>query len=217
MPSPMIHLCAARELIESLGIRDEGAYYLGAIAPDAVHMRSGTQAQIYEAKMLSHMGMRSLSRMTEAELRDGIHRVRAWMRAQEAHPHRDYLLGYGVHILTDVYWVLALFTQFKTLWEQGTFGEESRNAVYYRDTDWLEVALYAERPWRPGVWERVLAAEAADVEDILTAKEAHQWRSHVDNWFRTHTKQGDPVFFTMERMEEFFQSFPEWFLADFAS
>ncbi len=45
MPLPMVHLGVAKHLTESLNISDKSSFYLGSIAPDAVHMRNNFQPQ----------------------------------------------------------------------------------------------------------------------------------------------------------------------------
>ena len=42
MPLPMVHLSVAYNLIEQLEGEKVGAFFLGSIAPDSIHMRDGS-------------------------------------------------------------------------------------------------------------------------------------------------------------------------------
>ena len=42
MPLPMVHLSVAHCLIQDHGYPDSPTFYLGSIAPDAIHVRPGT-------------------------------------------------------------------------------------------------------------------------------------------------------------------------------
>ena len=43
--------------------------------------------------------------------------------------------------------------------------------------------LYDRQPWRPEVWALLRAAQACDLEGLLTAEEIGGWRDRVLSWF----------------------------------
>lgn len=93
----MVHPAVAVRVKDKLKIEDDGAFYLGSIAPDAIHMREGASA---EDKFRSHIGMRG-------NLFENEQNVRALMGRS------DFLTGYAVHLVTDMYWSHEVGTAFK--------------------------------------------------------------------------------------------------------
>lgn len=45
MPLPMVHLAVAHNILPNIDIAKPDMFYLGAISPDAIHMREGSTRQ----------------------------------------------------------------------------------------------------------------------------------------------------------------------------
>ena len=92
MAFPLLHLLVADAYAKSRpALARDGAYYLGAIAPDAIHMRPGITKEVH--KVRTHLF---------AKGPDGLPEVMAYWYEVGRTP---FDIGYGVHVITDRLWV----------------------------------------------------------------------------------------------------------------
>lgn len=201
MPLPLVHLAVAHGIAQD---RSAGAgsaleiapgLYLGAIAPDAIHMREGSTR---DDKRRIHL----LESPCDA-------RVRMERLDRAAHDlagtiDRPLLVGWISHLAGDALWSHYMLEYF---WSRQAANQphESRRRVYYRETDKIEYRMYHQVPWRKEVWADLARAQAESVGDFLVAEEIAAWR---DRYLRWHSEIGqepeeEPAFFTMERTETF--------------
>ena len=179
MPLPMVHLAVAVKVKDKLRIADESAFYLGAIAPDAIHMREGA-AQ--EDKLKSHMGMRGTHYENERN-------------AKVLIGQGDFLAGYAVHLVTDMYWHQGVFDAFYSKFKARCPDGDHRPA-YYNDCDMIDLQLYQEEPWRAEVYAVLERAHGEDAMDMLTAEEVEKWRLRQLHWFEqdfSHLKPAEYI------------------------
>ena len=200
MPLPMVHLSVARCLAQDHRYPDSPAFYLGSIAPDAIHVRPDTDQK---DKHVVHL--------VDA---DGPHldRLRALLASGEAAQAcggRAFVAGYAAHILTDVAWRAEIILPFRRPRVERMPYAELR-ALYYNECDKLDLDLYDEQPWRPAVWELLRAAQAQDVglegePLLLTADEIDGWRVRTLGWFDAHRDKAGyrPQHITRERVWPF--------------
>lgn len=80
-----------------------------------------------------------------------------------------------------------------------------RRARYYRETDYVDWALYHHAPWRRAVWEQLAQAELIDFVPLLTASEIGQWRTRTLHWFDQPPAAPliEPRFFTPALVADF--------------
>lgn len=179
MPLPMVHLAVAVKLKDRLRITDEGAFYLGAIAPDGIHMREGATP---EDKIKSHMGMRGTRYENE-------------MNAKILLGQGDFLAGYAVHLVTDMYWHQEVFNAFYQKFK-ARFPDENHRSAYYNDCDRIDLQLYREEPWVAEVYAALSRAHGEDAMDLLTAEEVEKWRLRQLHWFEqdfSHLKPAEYI------------------------
>ncbi len=85
---PMAHLLIAAAYARSRpALATDGAYYLGAIAPDAIHMRKESTQSI--SKFDSHLKARGEHGLSEV--------IAYWYEAGRT----PFDIGYGVHAMSD--------------------------------------------------------------------------------------------------------------------
>jgi hypothetical protein len=195
----MVHLSVAHCLVQDHGYPDSPAFYLGSIAPDAIHMRPGTgQDDKHAVHMLDKSGPRL----------DWVRALLAEARPAESADLRALIAGYAAHVLTDVAWRAEIILPFRRPRVERMPYPELR-ALYYNETDKLDIDLYDEQPWRPAVWEKLRAARAEDVElggaTLLTAGEIDAWRVRTLGWFEMHRDKADyePQYITRELVWSF--------------
>lgn len=187
MPLPMVHLAVAVRIHEMESRVPSPAFLLGSIAPDAIHMRSGT-------------GRDDKRRVHLVDPHDPSHeRIRAlwaqhWRAGSES---PDFAKGYATHLLTDRLWAETVFSPFREHIPQG-LSDQERRSLYYRETDQIDFDLYHRVPWRAEVWRRLAAAEPVSFGSLLTAKEIELWRDRTLDWFEKLKQEPgiEPVYIT---------------------
>jgi hypothetical protein len=196
----MVHLSVAHCLVQDHGYPATPEFYLGSIAPDAIHVRPGTdQKDKYAVHLVDA---------------DGPHldRLRALLTAgKTARSKRERTLvdGYAAHILTDVAWRVELIMPFRRRFVARLSYPELRT-LYYNECDKLDYDLYDEQPWRPEVWELLREARALDVglegePPLLAAAEIDGWRERTLGWFELHREKASyqPQHMTREQVWPF--------------
>ena len=131
MPLPMVHLSVAVKIGTLQGLKSP-EFYLGSISPDAVHMRAGF---VRDDKTRSHCNARMLASIDELD-------SLCVMIEKSVGKEGEFLLGYLVHILTDLFWE---DTMLKTYGERYVADEapiQDKRMAYYNDTDQLDFTFY---------------------------------------------------------------------------
>jgi len=94
MATTFMHLCVARAAAVNLPLSDKSQYYLGSIAPDSVNMDGFAEKKL-----------RWSAHIRDRDFMKWYGNVSAFYRENRgSFQDRDLLLGYAVHILTDLAW-----------------------------------------------------------------------------------------------------------------
>lgn len=186
MALPMAHLLAAydwaRDREELLNCPE---YYLGAIAPDAVHVRDGG----------------------DKSRKDDVH-LNNWRRPNEeavARFWRDHQtpfeIGYGIHVLLDGHWANSFRRDFpQILNENGRPIPE----LYYHDAFSVDREFYLTSELTPFFMDMLNRANAPKEliippDEKLTGKEFLQWRSDTIGYYiDPPMRAGTPKYITTE-------------------
>ncbi|NLG26225.1 MAG: hypothetical protein GX558_12775 [Clostridiales bacterium] len=175
MPTPMVHLAVGLRLAQDWGrFADQPSYYLGLIAPDAIHMREEPGR---DDKIRSHLMRAAYHLIPLDELLASTAAFIAEHRALD----EGYIAGYAAHVLTDRLWV-ARYEDARLSRLFGAGGRMDR-AAYYNDLDQADIALYRQLPQRPAIWRLLEAARPIDLNGLVSSGEAGRWRNHVLRWF----------------------------------
>jgi len=178
MPLPMIHLSVAVK-IESFKTQKSAEFYLGSISPDAVHMRSNF---VQEDKIKSHFNTKVSAAIDELDsLCEKIE--------NSVGKEREFLLGYLIHILTDLFWHDTIYKTYEKRYAADPAAIQDRRMGYYNDTDQLDFAFYEKESWRPAVWELLAQAEIFYVEGIVNKDEVAAWNLRTLNWYNSGKSQ----------------------------
>lgn len=193
MPLPMIHLGVAVKL--NIPITKSAEFYLGNIAPDAVHMRNGF---VHEDKTRSHCNARNINAIDELLPLCGM--IEGSIGAK-----REFLFGYLVHILTDIFWSDSVLMVFKERYYSDPEPVQDRRMTYYNDTDQLDFEFYNRLDWRENVWSMLASAQGFDVAGAVSKEEVTLWRDRTLDWYsRGQSQHGNPVkYITYDELEEF--------------
>ena len=194
MPLPMVHLGVAQAIAAQRPISNLPAFYLGSIAPDAVHMRSNFCP---EDKKRSHYFVKDSAQPGELQaLQDLI--------AQNT-PHRDFYLGYLVHLLTDRYWQDTVYQIYLERHRADPAPLQDQRWAYYNDTDRLDFELYQTVPWREAVWTHLEQASATAIDGVVAANEVALWQKRTLHWYESgQSEHTNPIrYLTCRELENF--------------
>ncbi len=178
MPLPIVHLGVAKEMIGKLDITDISAYYLGSISPDAVHMRKNFKR---EDKKVSHL------HSTDMESRKN--NAKNFILNNLSNPHHDFYCGYGVHVLTDIFWDETIYSIFKSRYIEDKTPVQDERWAYYNDTDKLDFELYNKYEYRPEIWNYLSGSKAIGIDGLVSADEVSAWNNRTLHWFDSGESQ----------------------------
>lgn len=182
----MVHLLAAQRWAEVYDeYRDCPEFYLGAISPDAIHVRD------HDDK--SRKNMFHLNNWMSPHIQDVLD---YWKEH-----HTPFDIGYGIHVLTDAQWVPRFHERVPQIcYENGKIDTKT----YYRDTFVTDFGLFAEN----GQGERLLQilekGVAPDNHPLLTKYEFDEWRKMMLSSYRGKCpQQGVPEYIDREYVLSF--------------
>ena len=207
MPSPMVHLCVAKNCIAwGYQVNDMPQFYLGAISPDAIHSRpgAGRAAKNHTHLMPPGMWWRDVNQNEYFKF------MNEFIAANINNTNVDFLLGYGIHILTDMHWTQTVYSKFVEDYKKSARPISEMQKAYYHDMDIHEYALYCQYIRNSDLWKCLQNPGYADFLDLLTAEEIKSWNERTQNWFdapeNQHKFEGEPKYISMLNTEEFISS-----------
>ncbi len=231
MPLPMVHLGVAytihkNEMFHNLDLSpsQRGQFYLGSIAPDAIHMRPGSSRM---DKDMTHLllfrlrnGEMKFSEIPPEDVEETTMLLLTYLSGQRHDEDFSFYLGYVLHILTDLYWAKTLSSAFMKAYYSDPNPLQDRRMAYYNDTDQLDFALYQTCSWRREVWEDLAVARGLDVKKIElkgmdvaeasrpflpSADEINQWNKRTLHWYDTGSSQHkNPIrYMNLEELKAF--------------
>lgn len=174
MALQMVHLLVAQRWAQAHDeYRDCPEFYLGAISPDAIHIRDGSDK----------------SRKNEFHLYNwtspDVEKVLEYWREH----HGPFDVGYGIHVLTDAQWV----PRFRSRLTQLIYPDGKLDtATYYNDTYVTDFELYRERGGE-ALFDLIERGEAPANHPLLTRDEFCAWRADMLKMYRGECPKSDPV------------------------
>jgi len=168
MPLPMVHFGVSHNLTSMLKPRDISLFYLGSIAPDAVHVRENFTR---EDKNISHLYNADME---------------IWKKNAVNFITKDndgFYVGYGIHILTDIYWSETVFSMFKVRYSEDKTPIQDEQRAYYNDTDQLDFELRDKWDYSNEVWDYLLNCKSVDTNSPVSPIEVDLWKEQVLHWF----------------------------------
>jgi len=200
MPLPMVHLSIANEL-KNIGftIQDFPMFYLGNISPDAIHMRENSDRI---AKKITHLGRSSSVSMnwTDESEEEYIEIMLKFFETNKNIVNNNFLLGYIIHILTDLYWAKSVLMDFDNEYKNDLLPNQDERTAYYNDTDLIDLKIFLESPWRGEIWENLEKVKEFDFLDLLSGNEIYLWKERTLNWFITKDfSQLNPIKYISEK------------------
>ena len=186
MALPMVHLLAAWLWAQDKPeLKNNPDYYLGAVSPDAIHIRDGNDK--------SHKNEIHLFNWRSPDP----DRVLAyWMDH-----NTPFDLGYGIHVLLDGQWTREFRSRFPgILLPNGRPNVE----IYYNDTCITDFDLYNTHPLRPFLMDMMERGRPPEDHPLLTADEFEGWKRDTIAFYQRECPMQNPVrFISRAYVEEF--------------
>ncbi|HEY8421148.1 MAG TPA: zinc dependent phospholipase C family protein [Thermoclostridium sp.] len=182
MPFHMTHLHIAKNICSHLpeSIKDLPQFYLGNIAPDAVHNRADYKS---DYKKTSHLcvGDAPWGRCTNND--EWIENVLAFLNANRNTDDNSFLLGYCCHILSDIYNNIAVWTPFRLKYPDEL--EKGYGGMYHKECRKVDIELALREENRDDFWVHLEKAKSVNFNDIIFAEELEKLKENIlYNWYR---------------------------------
>lgn len=165
MAHPIMHLLIADKIYynRSSNIQSYGDFLLGSIAPDAVHEKENYTREI---KDISHYRF---------DKRSSFGHFDTFMEAYATQENRDFVMGYLVHLLSDMLWYHMVRVPFKEDFLSAPSQNMSKNQAYYADCDKLAQVLFEEKNV-VRIIEGLGESSAFTLEGLVDADDVEAWR-----------------------------------------
>ena len=178
----MTHLAVAKGVNDKIGIaKDLPSFFLGAVAPDAVHIREGFNGDM---KVSSHYSVAGDTWGQVASVDAWWQQSLAHIKSLEDSPGRDFYLGYFIHVLTDASNHEKMWLPFleKRLAENVPLADvKGLVSEDYDRIDWMQ---YDNYEWANDVLDLLEAAKSIDVEDRVKCWEIDNYRDILTKMYR---------------------------------
>ena len=193
MPYTMTHLIIAKNIADRYAgqIGSLPQFYLGAIAPDAVHNRAG---YITEHKKASHLisGDEKWGFTTKND--EWAENISAFLREHARSKNCDFIRGYCCHALADVYNNEHEWTPFRLRYgvhyddyAKASHVGEARagyGKIYNHECNQIDILLAQTYEGRDDFWLHLANAKSLNLPGIIYADEIEQQRRYILNvWY----------------------------------
>ena len=188
MALTMVHLAVADLWAERhREYRESPEFFYGAISPDAVHVRDGSDK--------SHKNEVHLNNWISPHPDDVI---RYWLERSE-----PFDIGYGVHVLADGQWVPRYKRTLPGIMRpDGLLNTD----IYYNDTFVTDFRLLATRPRLQAILALLENAQTPQDHLLLEGYMFSQWRKDLLEAYRGECPRHEPVQFIDEAYVDAFIS-----------
>jgi hypothetical protein len=210
MAGVITHLVIGREMLKLLPegtIKDYGLFYLGTLAPDAVHAREG---YVRAHKKHTHFRDDIADRDFELPQMYALYKSRLIDFINENKDRGDELLdlyrGYVVHILTDELFVLSIRKEFCDIMSKQGIDQNDRAFFDYIVTDMNrnDMLLVYQYEGMEELKEFMEEVSACPVSGYLSEQEMSDCRDWlVHQHFYLEHERLEPIYISYERMMSF--------------
>jgi len=186
MAFTMTHLIISKNISEIFKNHIESLpqFYLGSIAPDAVHNRAN---YISDYKKESHL-------ITGTEKWGMITNYDRWKRniieflnKRKYSEHHDFILGYCCHVLGDLYNTINVWTPFRLKYANEL--EKGVN-IHHQENYKIEIELALTYESRNDFWLHLANSNSIDLPPIIYAAELDKQKDNILNsWYKDKERQ----------------------------
>ena len=187
MSFTMSHLYVAKNIynIYSESIRDLAQFYLGTIAPDAVHNREN---YISDYKKASHLivGDEPWGKITKND--EWIENALNFFDKHKNSDDFDFIFGYCVHILTDAYNSIAVWTPFKQKYKEELL--KGYGGLYHLESNTVDIELALKSENKDNFWVYLEKSKSISLDNIIFAEEIDKQKENIlCHWYKDKEHQ----------------------------
>ena len=210
MAGIITHLVIAKEILKLLPpgtVKEEGLFYIGSFAPDAIHARPG---YVREDKKHTHFRDNIHDRHFAFEENLSIFHSRVTDFIQKNKNREDGLLdlyrGYMVHILTDELYVLTIRQEFTELMKSQNIDQTDKEYYHRIVTDMSrnDFLLLDRYEAIDEIREKLEKAKTYPIEGLISKEELCKCKKWViQHHFIEKNEVLEPVYISYERTLKF--------------
>ena len=188
MAFTMTHLIISKKVSEIFPnhIKNLPQYYLGSIAPDAVHQRADYTS---DYKKASHL-------ITSDEIWGIITEYDGWkdniiafLNKNKHSDQRDFILGYCCHVLGDLYNTINVWNPFRLKYAK-ELKEINYNNIHHQECNKVDIELALTYEGRNEFWLHLSNALSIDLPKIVYATEIDKQKDVILNsWYKDKERQ----------------------------
>jgi len=200
MPTPIIHLCTAKKMLDNLSVQDTANFYLGSISPDAFYL-TPTYHDI-EGKHHIHL----TAHLTDQDFNVWKKRTQDFINQKNKQDiNYDFYFGYAVHILTDIFWKENIFNSFVSKCSAEGKSYEDIRIIHYNDAEKYDLEYYERFDLKSDVWNYLSACKSIGVQDLVTAEEVSSWNKNTLSLFDNNEdkRNNPPIYFSYDIISDF--------------
>lgn len=182
MPFQMTHLHIAKNIYEHLSERKINLpqFYLGSVAPDAVHNRVNYNS---DYKKASHLRVGNDITNHPPTYDEWIENVQCFICKNKNNENYDFILGYCTHILSDIYYHIAVWTPFKLKYQDDF--SKGNGGLYYQENEKVEIELALAFENKDDFWVYLEKSIGVTLENIIFANEVEKHKENIlYHWFK---------------------------------
>ena len=184
MPYTMTHLIITENLskIFTNQIKDLPQFYLGNVAPDAVHNRAD---YISDYKKESHLCVGDEKWGMTTNIDEWKSNVIKFLNNHKNSENHDFIVGYCCHILSDIYNNMALWIPFKQRYaDEAHEIEKGRVNLMQRETNMVDIELALTHEKKDIFWSNIQQSTGIDLAGIIYAAEIERHKDNILNiWY----------------------------------
>ncbi|ANW98940.1 hypothetical protein CSTERTH_07845 [Thermoclostridium stercorarium subsp. thermolacticum DSM 2910] len=187
MPFHMTHLHIAKNIYRALpeAIENLPQFYLGNIAPDAIHNRKGYKS---DYKRISHLCVGDAPWGMATNNDEWIGNVLKFLQNNKNSENRDFILGYCCHVLSDIFNNIAVWTPFRLKYPEEF--AKGYGGLYHQESEKVDIELGLREENRNDFWVHLEKAEPIDLDNIVSAEEIAKHKENIlHNWYKNKKHQ----------------------------
>ena len=210
MPYPMSHLYTARKILDSCIIRinDLPQYYLGTLGPDAIHFRE--DFNIIQ-KRTTHLYVGLERENLDIFIKNWFENVVKFYNSYKLDKNHDFLLGYCIHLIGDIYNYQFIWTPFKN-----EFGRD--NNIYQNECKKIDLEMYCKENAETCFFPLIKQSKSIDFFDLIPKKELDDIKNNILNvqykQYET-VENGESKFITYDKMKGYNNDMSEYIKKEF--
>lgn len=187
MAFTMTHLIISENISERFAdlIGNLPQFYLGSIAPDAVHNRAN---YISEYKKASHLisGAEKWGFITENDAWKS--NVVAFLNKNKKSANHDFILGYCSHVLSDMYNNINVWTPFRLKYADEL--EKGLGNLHHQENNKIDIEQALTYEGRNDFWLHLADSKSIDLPPVIYAAELDKQKDNILNsWYRGKERQ----------------------------